>query len=264
MAHSVILSRLVISEGKNLEGGAEVPMAGSVIFKTSTLRQQDSREPLPLARRRQPPVERRLRLAGPWPFTNSRIAQAAAGSVAEMDFVIRIQDSPRIPVLSVYDFAAQALCPHMGPHILFGREQFADPAFSGRRIKKVGHLSLFPGRQDLLTRFRILAPPAALMTQDRFDRDRSISAKSFLRRSRDRTNTDPTTPRAANVSLPVGRTNNTKTPREAQKRFEAGAHERIEYAGRLVSGEELYLQQRRANSRPLFPTFPTPLSTGQS
>src|ERR1700730_8438889 len=39
VAHSVILSRLVISEGKNLEGGAEVPMAVSVSFKTSTLRQ---------------------------------------------------------------------------------------------------------------------------------------------------------------------------------------------------------------------------------
>jgi hypothetical protein len=60
VAHSVILSRLVISEGKNLEGGAEVPMAGSVSFKTSTLRQTGLTRASPLARRRRPPVERRL------------------------------------------------------------------------------------------------------------------------------------------------------------------------------------------------------------
>jgi len=78
-------------------------------------------------------------LAGAGPFPNGSVADTAALGITEMDFVVRMQDSPWIKVFPVDDFAPQALCPRMDPYFPFGHEHFADPGFPGCRKKKIGH-----------------------------------------------------------------------------------------------------------------------------
>ena len=78
-------------------------------------------------------------LAGAGPFPNGRVTDTAALRITEMDFIVRMQDSPWIEILPVDDFAAQTLCPHMDPHFPFGHEYLADPGFPGCRKKKIGH-----------------------------------------------------------------------------------------------------------------------------
>jgi hypothetical protein len=61
-------------------------------------------------------------------LTTDAVVQAPPIGTTDVDLIVRIQDSLKIQIFPVHDLAAQALRADVNPHVVFSREQIADPA----------------------------------------------------------------------------------------------------------------------------------------